>query len=646
MCGIAGLVWKSLGSKSTTVLEKMSDSLYHRGPDGAGIWSHSSLNIGLVHRRLAILDVSDAGKQPMMSNSHRYVVSFNGEIYNFFDIKSEIARQTGKTQYRGGSDTEVILAALDVWGLEGAIKKLEGMFAISIWDESAQALYLVRDRMGEKPLYYGFSNGIFAFGSELKVFRAIPGFELSVDPNAVSNFVRYSYVEESRSIYKEAKKLPPACYLKISLDNIKAVGEPVRYWDLNNIATTASRNPFSGSDQQAIQSLDEHLSRIIKGQMIADVPLGAFLSGGIDSSTIVACMQRESTRPVKTFTIGFEEAQYDESRYAEDVARHLGTDHTTLKLTWDQALQLIPRLPEIYDEPFADSSQIPTYLVAQLARQHVTVALSGDAGNEVFGGYNRHQWIPKIWSKTKYMTRLGRGFFGGLLNTLRPDQWDTLLSAIRRFGENAKNPGEKIQKLANSICAANVQELYDFVRSQGVSKSNLMSVRHRDSIESSKWHELDCLEHTLMLADMNDYLPGDILTKVDRAAMAVSLETRVPFLDHQLIEFAWSLPLHMKIRNGEGKWILRRVLEKHVPLKMFDRPKSGFGVPIDSWLRGPLREWAGDLLSMDRIRRDGYFDAEKIQKLWDEHLTGKRRWHHQLWNILMFNAWLSRYHRN
>ena len=645
MCGIAGLV--SLREPlQIDNLERIGERLSHRGPDQGGMWIHPSARIGFTHRRLAILDKSDAGRQPMISNSGRFTIAYNGEIYNFGSIKAHIQQNVGDIHYRGHSDTEVILAGFEIWGILHSLCKLTGMFAIAVWDEVEQVLYLARDRMGEKPLYYGYSNGYFAFASELKALQAIPGFDLSIDPNAVSNFVRYSYVEESRSIYKEVKKLPPASYLKISLNNIEAVGEPVKYWDLNNIATTATRNPFSGTDQKAINVLDEHLSRIIKGQMIADVPLGAFLSGGIDSSTIVACMQRESTRPVKTFTIGFEEAQYDESRYAEDVARHLGTDHTTLKLTWDQALKLIPRLPEIYDEPFADSSQIPTYLVAQLARQHVTVALSGDAGDEVFGGYNRHQWIPKIWSKTKYMTRFGRGFFGGLLNTLRPDQWDTLLSAIRRFGENAKNPGEKIQKLANSIGAANVQELYDFVRSQGLSKSNLMSVRHRDSIESSKWHELDCLEHTLMLADMNDYLPGDILTKVDRAAMAVSLETRVPFLDHQLIEFAWSLPLHMKIRNGEGKWILRRVLEKHVPLKMFDRPKSGFGVPIDSWLRGPLREWAGDLLSMDRIRRDGYFDAEKIQKLWDEHLTGKRRWHHQLWNILMFNAWLSRYHRN
>jgi asparagine synthase (glutamine-hydrolysing) len=645
MCGIAGVLSRS-NYVDDKILVKVGESLHHRGPDQLGRWSSKESGISLVHRRLSILDLSAYGNQPMSSESHRYVVVFNGEIYNFAGIKSEIARIRSNASYRGHSDTEVLLHAFETWGIEDSIAKITGMFAIAVWDDLAKALYIVRDRMGEKPLYYGYSKGIFAFGSELKVFRAIPGFELSVDPNAVSNFVRYSYVEESRSIYKEVKKLPPACYLKISLDNIKAVGEPIKYWDLNKIAMTATRNPFSGSDQQAIQSLDEHLSRIIKGQMIADVPLGAFLSGGIDSSTIVACMQRESTRPVKTFTIGFEESQYDESRYAENVARHLGTDHTTLKLTWDQALQLIPRLPEIYDEPFADSSQIPTYLVTQLARQHVTVALSGDAGDEVFGGYNRHQWIPKIWRKTNYLPRFGRGFVGGLLNALRPDQWDALFSVIGLFGGNAKNPGEKIQKLANSIGASSVQELYDFVRSQGLCKNNLMSVRHQDSVESLKWQELDCLEHTLMLADMNDYLPGDILTKVDRAAMAVSLETRVPFLDHELIEFAWSLPLHMKIRNGEGKWILRRVLEKHVPLKMFDRPKSGFGVPIDSWLRGPLREWAGDLLSMDRIRRDGYFDAEKIQKLWDEHLTGKRRWHHQLWNILMFNAWLSRYHRN
>jgi asparagine synthase (glutamine-hydrolysing) len=458
--------------------------------------------------------------------------------------------------------------------------------------------------------------------------------------------VRYSYVEESKSIYKEVKKLPPASYLKISLDNIDSVGEPVKYWDLNNIATTATRNPFSGTDQTAIQLLEEHLSRIIKGQMISDVPLGAFLSGGIDSSTIVAFMQREASRPVKTFTIGFDESQYDESIYADQIARHLGTEHTNLTLNWNQALDLIPRLPEIYDEPFADSSQIPTFLVAQLARQHVTVALSGDAGDEVFGGYNRHQWIPKIWRRTKYLTRGGRRLVGNLLNTLRPDQWDSLFSVGGRFLGNAKNPGEKLQKLANSIGAANVQELYDFVRSQGLSQINLMSSDITTKAESFPWHELDCFENTLMLADMNNYLPGDILAKVDRAAMAVSLETRVPFLDHQLIEFAWSLPLHMKIRNGEGKWILRRVLEKYVPLKLFDRPKSGFGVPIDSWLRGPLREWAGDLLSRDRIRRDGYFDAEKIHKLWEEHLSGKRRWHHQLWNILMFNAWLNRYHSN
>jgi asparagine synthase (glutamine-hydrolysing) len=580
----------------------------------------------------------------MASISGRYTIVFNGEIYNFQSLKTEIAREAGDVRYRGHSDTEVILAAFETWGIEKTLPFLTGMFAIAVWDETEQSLYLARDRMGEKPLYYGFSNGCFAFASELKAFRAIPGFEMKIDPNAVSSFVRFSYVNESNSIYKDIKKLPPASFLKVELKNLSSLDSPKKYWSLNSIAESAAKRPFTGSDEQAIETLNGHLSRIIHGQMIADVPLGAFLSGGIDSSTIVALMQRHSSRSVKTFTIGFDEPQYDESPFAEDVARHLGTEHTTLKVTWDQALKLIPRIAEIYDEPFADSSQIPTFLVAQLARQHVTVALSGDAGDEVFGGYNRHQWIPKIWRRTKYLTQSGRRIVGGLLHCLNPDQWDRLFALGNRFLRNAKAPGEKIQKLANSIGAANVEELYDFVRSQGLSKVNLMAADLGLQSASGTWHELDCLENTLMLADMNDYLPGDILTKVDRAAMAVSLETRVPFLDHQLIEFAWSLPLHMKIRNGEGKWILRRVLEQYVPRKLFDRPKSGFGVPIDSWLRGPLCEWASELLSNDRIRRDGFFDAKRIERIWDEHRTGKRRWHHQLWNVLVFNAWYDRYH--
>lgn len=635
MCGIVGALHICCNRLSIESLMNMSTMLTHRGPDDSGHWFDRPAGIALAHRRLSILDLASTGHQPMHSSSGRYVVAFNGEIYNYQLLREEL--EPHPIAWRGHSDTEVLLAAIEVWGLEETLRRCIGMFAIALWDRRERALYLARDRFGEKPLYYGWQGTgeqrVFMFGSELKALRAHSAFRAEIDREALADFMRYCYVPGPLSIYHDIFKLPPGTWLKVA-----AGAEPVPYWSLLEKAQCGQSQPFSGSDEDAIETLEHLLGQSIAGQRLADVPLGAFLSGGIDSSTIVALMQAQSERPVRTFTIGFTQASYNEANQARAVARHLGTDHTELVVTPEETRAVIPRLPWLYDEPFADSSQIPTLIVSELARRHVTVSLSGDGGDELFGGYNRHAWMRRIL-RVPLPLRL---MAAGLLTTLSPDQWDRVYAHLPNLLP-LRGPGNKAHKLASVLAEREAVGLYRRLVSTWPEPHELVvGASPRPLVPPPGWlSTFDSDAHRMMAVDSLTYLPDDILCKVDRAAMGVSLETRVPFLDHRVVEFAWSLPLRMKIRDGEGKWILRRVLERHVPRALTDRPKMGFGIPLDEWLRGPLRDWAEDLLDEQRLRQAGYLHVEPVRKVWREHLSGRRNAMAQLWAVLMFQAWLE-----
>ncbi len=617
----------------------------------------------------------------MASASGRYVVAFNGEIYNFQELRVEIERDyysphpsplpegegigqdRERMKWRGHSDTEVMLAAFEQWGIEAALKKFVGMFAIALWDRQERILHLARDRLGEKPLYYGWLGETLVFASELKALRMHPAWRGEIDRDVLALYMRHSYIPAPYSIYKDVYKLPPASWLSINLVALAGARNfsprpsyettasslcPVYYWSAKDIAETGVRNLLTVGDQEAVQHLDELLRDSIKGQMVADVPLGAFLSGGIDSTAVVALMQAQCRRPVKTFTIGFNEAGYNEARHAKAVAAHLGTDHTELYVTPEQARAVIPRLPDLYDEPFADSSQIPTFLVAQLARQHVTVALSGDGGDELFGGYNRYFWGRNLWRRFGWMPRGLRGAAASGMTLLSPGVWDRLFAGLGPLLPSSliqPQAGDKLHKLAGIVGMRNPEEMYlRLVSHWPDPEAVVRGAREPVTILNDRNNPIDLADFTqrMMYLDTVTYLPDDILVKVDRAAMGVSLETRVPLLDHRVVEFAWRLPLDMKIRDGQGKWLLRQVLYRYVPRTLMERPKMGFGVPIDSWLRGPLREWAEDLLEKSRLQRAGYFDPEHIRKLWHEHLSGVRNWQYPLWGVLMFQAWLAR----
>ena len=648
MCGLTGfLQYKSFNKETALSISKeMSDQIIHRGPDDSGIWVDADVGIALAHRRLSIVDLSPAGHQPMESKSGRYVLVFNGEIYNHLDLRKELEEKT-KIAWRGHSDTETLLYSIEEFGLEITLKKTVGMFAIALWDKKEHTLFLARDRVGEKPLYYGWQNGVFLFGSELKALKKHPAFLADVNRNSLSLFLRHNYIPAPYSIYNGISKLPAATYLKIS--EKEKENSPVEYWSFQQAVISGQNNPFTGTDFDAIEALGAQLKKSIGIQMVADVPLGAFLSGGIDSSTVVALMQAQSTRSVKTFTIGFHEEGYNEAEHAKAIARYLGTEHTELYVRPEEARNVIPLLPNLYDEPFSDSSQIPTFLVSKLAKQHVTVSLSGDAGDELFGGYNRYFWANSIWKKIGKVPKPLRLLSAGIFKNISPSTWNSIFSVVTHFpviGSQMKvsQPGDKIHKLAEILDAKNPKEIYYRLVSHwknpgsivigGVESSTNLTGRVDKSF-------IDSFEHRMMYLDAISYLPDDILAKVDRAAMGVSLESRVPFLDHRVIEFAWSLPLHLKVRNGSGKWILKQLLYKYVPKELIERPKMGFGVPIDTWLRGPLKEWASDLLSESRIKRDGYFRYEPIQKKWNEHQSGNHNWQYYLWDILMFQSWLE-----
>jgi asparagine synthase (glutamine-hydrolysing) len=655
MCGLAGFV-AGLAAKPSlecqAVLQRMGDRLRHRGPDHSGQWTDADTAIGMVHRRLAILDLSAAGHQPMVSASGRWVIAFNGEIYNHAELRRALEASRAAPAWRGHSDTETLLASFEAWGIEDTLQSCVGMFALALWDRTDQQLYLTRDRLGEKPLYYGWAGDALVFGSELKALRAHPSWRGEVDCDVLTLFFRHNYVPAPYSIYKGVWKLPPGTWLTISQDDVRRrqLSAPKVYWSVLAAAARASEEPFAQGDAVAVVELERIFRQAIALQSISDVPLGAFLSGGVDSSAIVALMQAQSSRPVRSFSIGFAEAAYNEAEYGKAVARHLGTDHTELYVSPEEAQAVIPRLPAIYDEPFSDSSQIPTFLVAQLARQHVTVSLSGDAGDELFGGYNRYFLARALRRKLMWMPRAMRrrlaqavdGCPAWLLNALlRP------LGALVPYFR-VSQPSDKAYKAAKVVAWADDAALYRHLVSHWKDPANLVlgarepatqldEVLMRPDVAST-------FEQWMMTADTLTYLPDDILAKVDRAAMAVSLETRVPFLDHRLVEFALSLPLPMKIRDGQGKWLLRQMLYKYVPKTLIERPKMGFGIPIDSWLRGPLRDWAEALLDDARLRCEGFLEPAPIRRKWEEHQSGARNWERYLWDVLMFQAWLEAEH--
>lgn len=646
MCGIVGFFGKEYGYSQSTkgVILKMTEEIKHRGPDDVGFWCDKDSGLCLGHRRLSIIDLSSHGHQPMTSYSDRYVIAFNGEIYNHLLLRESLNKSGTNIAWHGHSDTETLLACIDSWGLEKTIKKCSGMFAIALFDKKDNSIYLVRDRMGEKPLYYGVQNGVFLFGSELKALKKHPAFLGEIDRSALALQLKYSYIPTPYSIYKGIKKLIPGTILKvgtcIKYPNIETLASPKTFWSLKEVAINAQSNIYTGNEIQAVNDLDILLSQSVKGQMEADVPLGAFLSGGIDSSLIVSLMQSQSSQPVETFTIGFEEEGYNEALYAKQIAHHLGTKHTELYVSAQQAMDVIPKLSNLYDEPFSDSSQIPTYLVSAMTKKTVTVSLSGDAGDELFGGYNRYLWNKKIWNKVKYMPLSVRKFIKWGMTSVSPMVWNKILRQL----VSMPLPGDKIHKLANILPAKSAEDLYFQLISHWQNLDNVVIAEGRSvaAIENNITRlDLGSIEQNMMYLDSISYLPDDILTKVDRAAMGVSLETRIPFLDHHVVEFAYQLPLLMKIKNGESKWILKQVLDKYIPRHLMERPKMGFGVPIDSWLRGPLRDWAESLLDESRLKQEGFFHAEPIRKKWYEHMSGNRNWQHHLWDVLMFQSWLD-----
>lgn len=656
MCGIVGFVDRggfASQESACEALSKMVRTLAHRGPDDEGLWFDVSTGVALGHRRLAVIDPSPRGTQPMHSHDGRYVIVLNGEIYNFRHIRQQLEHEGKAPQWRGRSDTEVLLAAVSCWGLKKALQRSVGMFALALYDRADRKLYLARDRMGEKPLYYGWAGGSFLFASELKAFRAHPRWTGEIDRVSVELLLRHNYIPAPWCVYQNVRKLLPGRFLVIPLSAYHLSGsqalEPEPYWDPLEVALKGQEVNFGGSEQEALEKLRELLGQAVEGQMISDVPLGAFLSGGIDSTTVVALMQATSSRPVKTFTVGFYEWDYNEAVDARRVAEHLGTDHTEMYVSPQKAQEVIPRLPLIYDEPLSDSSQIPTHLIAEVARRDVTVSLSGDGGDELFGGYPRYFQAQRMWRRMGWIPRGLRLRIAQAIRSQSPNRWDRFLgwSGPLILGRR-RSPriGDKLFKMADMLDFGSAQDFYRDLVSHWRPSHGILSCDEEPSSSPHRepWPGLAALFHRMMFWDMVTYLPNDILVKVDRAAMAVSLETRMPFLDHRVVEFAWSLPLRMKVRAGQGKWILRQLLHSYVPRQLVDRPKMGFGVPIGDWLRGSLRSWAERLLDPIKIREQGFLRPEPIQEKWQEHLSGVRNWQYLLWDVLMFQAWLECWH--
>ncbi len=658
MCGIVGLINTQLaGEQLTQTAESMSRTLVHRGPDSGGVWKDADTGLALAHRRLAIQDLSQFGHQPMHSSSGRYATVFNGEIYNFKSLAAELAEHGHR--FNGHSDTEVVLAAIEQWGIENALLKFVGMFALAIWDRQTKKLFLCRDRSGEKPLYYGWLNNQFVFASELKPIISFFRQHLHLNRDALALFMRHGYVPAPHSIYKGIYKLPPASFIAISSGSVKpadfspapatgTANAPKLYWDIVSIAKQSSTQQLS-NEQEAIEQLDSLLHDTIKGQSIADVPLGTFLSGGIDSTTVTAILQATTSSPVKTFTIGFEEGDFNEAEFAKKIADHLGTRHTELYVSAEDSLKLIPQMPAIYDEPFADSSQIPTYLISKLAREQVTVCLSGDGGDELFAGYNRYLHTESLARRFSRLPGALKNTMGFLVTQVPPQHWNrmhtvmhTLLPAL--VGKQS-NIGLKMHKAANIMRLSELQDIYQYLMSYWQHPEALVLNSHPPG---SLFHDPSVqlngpFIEQAMLWDQLGYLPGDNLTKVDRASMAVSLETRLPLLDHRVVEFSWRVPLSMKIQRNKSKWLLRQVLYKYVPKELIERPKMGFSVPIGAWLRGPLRDWAEHLLATRRLEQQGILNTRLVRETWLKHLSGSHDSTQALWTVLMFQAWFDTY---
>ncbi len=647
MCGIAGGFTLSNFDAWRQALPRMTQAIAHRGPDADGHWLDADTGIAMGHRRLSIIDLSAAGAQPMVSGSGRYVMVFNGEIYNYQDIRRQLETAGKAPNWRGHSDTETLLAGIEAWGLERTLQQSTGMFAIALWDRSERQLSLARDRIGEKPLYYGLQGGALMFGSELKALRQAPGFCGNIDRDVLALYFQFNAVPDPHCIYEGFYKLRPGSILKVKAEHLRNVvlPDPQPFWSLTDVCQRGLDSPFKGTDDEAVAEFERLFAQSVAEQSTADVPLGAFLSGGVDSSAVVAMMQAQLGQKVKTFTIGFTEDAYNEAEYAKAVALHLGTDHHEMYVTPQQALDVIPKLPNMYCEPFADSSQVPTFLVSQLARQHVTVSLSGDAGDELFGGYNRYQTAEDYWRRISRTPSPVRGLLVSGIELFSIEQWNKVIAAVRwalpkKLKEYAN--GKRAYILAELMKQKDMDKFYRQLVTHWRLDSGLVNYqRELPSVYSSDDFLPPDLKGKprLMAKDILGYICTDILVKVDRAAMATSLETRVPLLDPRIVEFSQRLPLHMKMRGGETKWILRQVLYRHVPRQLIERPKMGFGVPIGPWLRGPLREWAEDLLSVEKLSAQGLINPGPVREKWRQHLAGSHNWEYLLWDVLMFQAW-------
>ena len=646
MCGIAGLIdhrRRLSRTELADVARRMADTLAHRGPDADGTWVDERAGVALGYRRLAIIDLSVAGNQPMTSPEGRFVIVYNGEVYNFPELRREL--EAAGRRFRGHSDTEVVLTAIVAWGLREALERMVGMFAFALWDRDERRLHLVRDRLGIKPLYHGRIDGRFVFASEARALRVCPGFTGEIDRDALALYMLRNCVPAPYSIYRGVHKLPPGSILTVDDNGGEAVVSP--YWSLKEVAEAGARDPFRGADGEAVEALESVIDAAVRARLIADVPIGAFLSGGIDSSVVTASMQNGGRERVRTYTVGFETADYDEAKDAAAVARHLGTEHHPHTLTAAEAVAVVPKLGRLFDEPFADSSQIPTYLVAEIARRDVKVVLSGDGGDELFAGYNRHLWCERVAGWAAGKPRVLLSALARAMTVLAPESWDRLLGAFEPVLPprlRLSHAGDKLHKLASVLGAGDARGMYRALIGHWHDPTRVVvGGREPASLasEHGEWAVLPDFTRQMLYLDARTYLPDDILTKVDRATMAVGLEARVPLLDHRVVALAWRLPTDLKIRDGVGKHILRQALYRRVPRAIFERPKRGFEVPLHEWLRGPLRDWAEDLLAPARLREEGFFAPAPIEAMWREHLSGRRNWHHHLWDVLMFGAWLA-----
>lgn len=655
MCGVAGFISLGKELRSEGMLQNitraMTDAISHRGPNDSGIWIDADLGIAVGHRRLSILDTSSRGKQPFSSSSNRYVISYNGEIYNFKEIRQALDA-VAEIEWNSNSDTEVLIEAIQYWGLEGALTRCNGMFAFALWDRKERVLSLVRDRVGKKPMYYGVHNKTLLFGSELKALETHPQFDSNIDRNALAMLLKHNYIPSPWSIYTNVKKIPPAKIIQFSLDRLLSGDEePIQgglsgheYWSLKDVLENGGKKPFTGDKKSALQALDSLLLDAVESRMISDVPLGAFLSGGIDSSAVVAAMQRISTRAIKTFSIGYRDIENDESRFARDVAKHLGTDHTDIYLEPDHVIDSVSSVGSIMDEPSGDTAMIPTYLLSKMTSSEVTVALSGDGGDEIFAGYPRYLHAEQSWGiavkKYGYLPDWLRLVIASLLSN------SLVGSLASRAGQNTQigvTTPQRLFEASRMLKMLHPENIYEEIHHWDKPELALVSGNTYTHLlnNQSAWLDSSNIIQKLVYLDMGSRLPDSILAKVDRASMCASLETRAPLLDYRMVEFAATIPMSMKVVNGDGKWLLRELLYRHVPRELVDRPKKGFSLPIAEWLRGPLKDWAESLLDESRLRQQGYFNGTLIRQYWAEHCSGKNNWHYQLWNVLMFQCWLD-----